>query len=228
MFRPAFVWVAVLTLGLAPFAATAETAEAGKTKELSPADGQRYDIWFIIDHAREDMTELAEAVPAEKYTFRPVDGVRKFGEIYMHVAEGNYNIASLWGKKPPAGVEPKDWEKEGADKAKVVERLKNSFQFLHDSIAELSDADLDRTIQIYDHPGRLREALLFVLSHNHVHLGQSIAYARAAGVTPPWTAWVTEQRQKMEKEKAEREKQEQQKEKEKEKEKPPHPEEPLR
>jgi len=49
------------------------------------------------------------------------------------------------------------------------------------------DADLDRTVKIFDHNGTVREVLLVIATHAHEHLGQSIAYARMNKVVPPWS-----------------------------------------
>jgi uncharacterized damage-inducible protein DinB len=169
---------------LTPLSAMAQTGP----NPMLPEHGQRYDVWFAIDLAQEDVLDLAEAMPAEKYTFRPAEGVRTAGEVYMHIAEGNFTVSHLWGKLPPAGVDPKSFEKDATNKEKVLATLKASYAFLRDQIKALSEEDMNRIIQVYDHPGTIREALLFVSNHNQAHLGQSIAYARAAGVVPPWTA----------------------------------------
>jgi len=39
------------------------------------------------------------------------------------------------------------------------------------------------------------DVVYILVTHNHEHLGQSIAYARVNGITPPWT----EEAQKKEK-----------------------------
>lgn len=180
-------------------------AQTGPNPML-PAHGQRADIWFLIDLAQEDVLELAEAVPAEKYTFRPVDGVRTFGEIYMHLAEGNYVVTHLWGRNPPAGLDPKSFEKDAANKEKVIATLKASYLYLRNEIEKLSEDDMGKMITVFDHPGTIREALMFNNGHNQAHLGQSIAYARAAGVVPPWTAGMQAARAKKEEEEKKKDK----------------------
>ena len=191
--------------GLMSFPAVAQTGP----NPMLPAHGQRFDIWFLIDQAQEDFLELAEAVPVEKYTFRPAEGVRTFGEVYMHVAEGNFTVTQLWERNPPTGVDTKSFQKDAANKEKVIATLKASYEHLRNEIQALSEDDLGRMITVFDHPGTIREALIFVNSHNHAHKGQSIAYARAAGVVPPWTAAMEVARAKRDrelKEKAEKEK----------------------
>jgi len=52
---------------------------------------------------------LAEAIPEEKYGWRPAQGVRSVAEVFAHIAGGNYFLASLTGVATPADV-PKDLE----------------------------------------------------------------------------------------------------------------------
>jgi uncharacterized damage-inducible protein DinB len=51
----------------------------------------------------------------------------------------------------------------------------------------LNDADLEKSLDWFGGKNTQRGILLFIVRHASEHLGQSIAYARFAGVTPPWT-----------------------------------------
>jgi len=130
---------------------------------------------------------LAEAIPAEKYAWRPADGVRSVGEVYVHVAGGNYLLGSMLGVKRPEGTGP-DMEKKIRDKATIVPGLKASYDYVRGAIEGLSDADLDKKVNFFGTEITERAVLLRALGHSHEHLGQSIAYARMNGITPPWTA----------------------------------------
>jgi uncharacterized damage-inducible protein DinB len=162
----------------------ASTAAAG-----APAPGSTRAIaWRQIAAAQEKLVALAEAMPADKYGWRPGEGVRSVGEVFMHVAAANYFLPTFWGAKMPAGVDPRGFEKEGADKAKTVATLKQSFDFVHQAIDALPDADLQRPIKIFGRDAIVAEAMLGIVSHDHEHLGQSIAYARMNAIVPPWSA----------------------------------------
>jgi uncharacterized damage-inducible protein DinB len=130
---------------------------------------------------------LAEATPADKFTWRPNDKVRTIGEVYAHVAGGNYFIPTLWGEKPPEGINPRGFDKDAGDKAKTIATMKASFEHVQRIVEGTADADLNKTIKIFDHEGTVREALLIIATHEHEHLGQSIAYARSIGIVPPWS-----------------------------------------
>jgi uncharacterized damage-inducible protein DinB len=130
---------------------------------------------------------LAEAIPADKYTWRPASDVRSFAEVFLHVSAANYNIYKLVGTPPPAGVDMKGLEKSTTDKTKVIATLKDSFAHAHKAITAMPDADLDKSLDWFGGKNTERGVLLFVVRHAAEHLGQSIAYARFIGVVPPWT-----------------------------------------
>ncbi|HLY78328.1 MAG TPA: DinB family protein, partial [Caulobacteraceae bacterium] len=135
-----------------------------------------------IGAAEQKLVALAEAMPADKYGWRPGEGVRSVGEVFMHVASANFWLPTFWGAKVPAGVDPRNLEKEGADKAKTVAALKQSFDFVHQAINALPDSDLQRPIKIFGRDALVAEAMMGIASHDHEHLGQAIAYARMNGI----------------------------------------------
>jgi uncharacterized damage-inducible protein DinB len=135
------------------------------------------------------LVDLANAVPAEKYGWRPAPGIRSVSEVYMHVVGANYFLPSLLGGKLPEGFD-QTMETKVTDKAKVIEWLKKSIENAKTIGGGLSNADLDTKIVVKFLGGRelsKRRILMIVQTHMHEHLGQSIAYARSIGVTPPWS-----------------------------------------
>lgn len=136
---------------------------------------------------QDKMVKLAGAVPADKYTWRPGDGVRSVAEVYLHLATGNFGISRFIGGQPPAGIEVRGLEKSTTDKAKVIELLKQSYDTAIEAVSKLSEADLDKALERPTFVKTYRDTALLLVTHSHEHLGQSIAYARSNGVVPPWT-----------------------------------------
>ena len=170
--------------------AAAEPAKPATAKPAMEAPAPvsiRAEILRQVDSARDKLLALAEATPADKFTWRPNDKVRTVGEIYSHVAGGNYFLPTLWGAKMPDGVDPRGFDKEAGDKAKTIATLKASFDHVHKVIDAATDADLHKTIKIFDHDGSELGGMMILPSHAHEHLGQSIAYARSIGIVPPWS-----------------------------------------
>jgi uncharacterized damage-inducible protein DinB len=178
----------------APSAAAAQTkpaaAQAKPTAAALPT-GLRADVLGQLAVAERRLTALAQAIPAEKFTWRPGPGVRSVGELFLHVAGANYDIATVWGVNPPAGSEmdaARGIGKGGADRNQAIAALRASFDHLRKAITALTDKDLDREIDFFGRKGTVHQALVEAAVHPHEHLGQAIAYARINGIVPPWTA----------------------------------------
>ena len=148
--------------------------------------GFRAEYIAEVDEVGKKLVDLAQAMPADKYSWRPAAGVRSVGEVYVHVVNGNSNGAGLLGGQRLEGVS-RDSEKTLTDKAKIVELLRKSIENLKAAAGGMTDVDLNKRIKAYGREMTERQVLLHVLNHMHEHLGQSIAYARSNGVTPPWS-----------------------------------------
>jgi uncharacterized damage-inducible protein DinB len=131
------------------------------------------------------IVSLAEAMPQEKYTWRPAEGVRSVSEVYTHIAGANYFLPSFIGVKPPASFNPAISKE--TDKAKVVEALKASFEHMRQVVLNMPDADLSKPVKLFGQESTYEGVLFLIANHMHEHLGQSIAYARTNGVVPPWS-----------------------------------------
>jgi uncharacterized damage-inducible protein DinB len=152
----------------------------------APTRGFRAEFLRDLSDVEKKIEDLAAALPAEKYTWRPAPGVRSVSEVYMHIAGGNYFLASFVGPKPPA-YDERNLERIN-DKSRVVAELHKSFDYIRMVALNTNDADLDKPIKMFGNDTTVRGAFMTALNHLHEHLGQSIAYARMNGVVPPWSA----------------------------------------
>ena len=171
------------------FASTAPrvVAQINPYKEGTPGvTGYRSEVLAEVIVQEDKFTRLAEAIPADKYAWRPSPDVRSFAEVFLHVAGANYNLYKLVGTPPPTGLDLKNIEKSTTDKAKVIATLKDSYAHAKKAITAMPDADLDKSMDWFGGKITERGILLFVVRHGAEHLGQSIAYARFIGVVPPW------------------------------------------
>ncbi|HSS39953.1 MAG TPA: DinB family protein [Polyangia bacterium] len=150
------------------------------------------DLVGQVDYVEKEILELEDAVPQDKYTWRPAPGVRSISEVYLHIAGGNYGLGKMiTGKAPPADAkfdgDHKKWDTQTTDKAAIKKILQASFDYVRDAIKSVPDKDLDKKFSFFGHEITTRSGLIVILNHEHEHLGQSIAYARANKVTPPWS-----------------------------------------
>lgn len=168
--------------------ATVSVCAGGPDKaQQAPKSGFRAEMLGQLDDVEKKIEDLADAVPAEKYSWRPGEGVRSVSEVYVHIAGSNYFFMTFLGVKPPMKMDA-SLEKTVTDKAEVVKLLRPSFDHVRQTILGLSDKDLEKTTEMFGSTVTYRNALITEISHLHEHLGQSIAYARVNDVVPPWTA----------------------------------------
>lgn len=133
-------------------------------------------------------TSLAEAIPAEKYSWRPEAGVRSINELFLHVAAAGFGFPTMMGAAPVPGFDGKGFEKSTTDKAKIIDWLNKSFTYSIAAVNSMSNADFARALPKLGPDANEGDVIYLMVVHAHEHLGQSIAYARANGVVPPWTA----------------------------------------
>src|SRR5882724_7587763 len=91
---------------LATLAAIPAAAQINPYKDGTPGvTGYRSEVLAEVIVQEDKFTRLAEAIPAEKYSWRPSPDVRSFAEVFLHVSTANYNIYTLIGTPPPTGLD---------------------------------------------------------------------------------------------------------------------------
>jgi len=163
-------------------------AQVNPYKDPTPGVcGYRAEVLAEVRIQEDKFVRLAEAIPSDKYTWRPASDVRSIAEVFLHVSAANLNLPKLIGSAPPAGVDVTKLEKSTTDKAQVIAVLKNSFAHEREAIMKMPDVDLEKSLDWFGGKITERGILLFMTRHTAEHLGQQIAYARSIGVVPPWT-----------------------------------------
>ena len=146
-------------------------------------------IWEGYDgewkHVSSQLVALAEATPAEKFAWRPAPGVRSTSEVYMHIALANFYLLSVTGPKMPPDLK-QEMEKTVTSKADVIDWLKRSLNAVKEAHLAETPQDLQRKVHIADRDATVDGMYLRIIVHANEHMGQLIAYARMAGVVPPW------------------------------------------
>jgi len=154
---------------------------------MPAASGVKGEILMWIEDAQDKLTQLAEAIPENKYGWRPNKEVRTVGEVFMHVSAANYGIPSFIGVPAPKGFDFGTYEHTLTKKSDVMKSLKDSFAHMEGALKAMSDEDMNAPAEFFGMKTTKRGAFVLLLSHVHEHLGQEIAYARSINVTPPWT-----------------------------------------
>lgn len=177
--RTSFVAAAALAVaaGLTPVPVSAQATSSDLQAELIAQ----------LDDAGDKLIQLAEAIPQDKYSWRPGEGVRSVSEVLMHVAGGNYYLPTFAGVEAPAELS-RDMETTVTDKAEVIAALKRSLEHVRTNLRSAQGADLEKPAEMFGRGTTCRNVYITTVTHAHEHLGQLIAYARTNSVVPPWSA----------------------------------------
>ena len=162
-------------------------------EEAAMMDGFHADLVANIKSTEEKLVALAEAMPADMYGWAPSVEVRTYSETLIHVAGANFFILPMLGAAPLEGMDSgenpmaamQEMEAEITAKDDVIAKMKKSFAYVYEALPTITD--LEEKVALFGPPASKRSYLLILQGHAHEHLGQSIAYARSVGVTPPWS-----------------------------------------
>src|SRR5262249_37607703 len=84
--------------------ASGNAAQPPAAADSAPTTGVRAEVTRLIDDAETKLTKLAQAIPAEKYSWRPSKDARSVSEVFLHVAGGDFEISARLGSGPPCGL----------------------------------------------------------------------------------------------------------------------------
>ncbi len=159
------------TAGATPPAATSANPVADALRGME----QRYSRILIA---------AAEAMPADKYNYRPTPAQMSFAQIQVHLAnEGNDLLCSKVAGVPAPQRAAVDTT---AGKDQLVARLKETFQFCESAFAHLDDSKLSEPIQLFGpNPFSRATAILITVGDWADHYSQEANYLRLNGLLPP-------------------------------------------
>lgn len=145
------------------------------------------DFFKVYNTAADKATSLADAITAEKYDWRPAEGVRSVKEVVLHITGANYYFASLLGTPVPEGIDPRNLDKTVDSKEDAISTLKASIEHFKKAVNSMDADAFNQEVEFFGSKGTKRQVMLIVGDHTAEHLGQLIAYARMNGITPPWS-----------------------------------------
>ena len=141
-----------------------------------------------LDVLKGKFVGLAEAFPQDKYTWRPMDGVRSVSEVFaLAASEGYAFIPTSFGGKAGATREEMAALRTLTEKAKIVEHLNKAFAHAKAELVAADPATLTGRRQVMGQSATAIDAALGIGGDLHEHLGQMIAYARMNHIVPPWS-----------------------------------------
>ena len=161
--------------GAAAVAASRAQAAGGKQSEVFLGRWDKAKVFTL---------QVADAMPADSYDFKPKPEMRGYGQLMQHLGAANaFYISRFRGGELPDSLKPPD----KFDKETTKKYLTDSFDWCADVLKSLSEADLDKSF-----PGRPNtpaqtgwDWVLNAFIHTSHHRGYSEVYLREKGITPP-------------------------------------------
>jgi uncharacterized damage-inducible protein DinB len=129
-----------------------------------------------------NMVAAAEAMPAEKYAFKPSPEMNSFGHMVMHIAQSNNGLCSKVSGVTAPEVKIADTDSKDA----LVAALKASFDYCTAALEKVDDSKLGDQMVLFGNRPFSRAAVLIILSDDwYDHYGAQAIYLRLNGILPP-------------------------------------------
>jgi len=177
--------VAVMAVFMAAGSAFAQQAApaASAPPDLSPVSNPV--SGFVkagVGRYEKNMVAAAEAMPAEKYGFKPSPEMNSFGHLVMHIAQSNNTFcAKISGQTAP---DVKIAEMDAKDK--LVAAVKDSFAFCTAALAKVDDSKLGEQFVLFGNRPISRGGALVALGGSWTdHYATQAIYLRLNGILPP-------------------------------------------
>jgi uncharacterized damage-inducible protein DinB len=156
---------------LAAMAATAQTKDP-----VSSA------LREILPGRQKNTVAAVEAMPADKFNFKPTADQMTFGHLVVHMIESNNGFCSKVAAVPAPKVEE---FKETDSKDRLVAGLKASFDFCSEALGKMDDSKLGETTEALGTKLSRARIALGIASSMADHYAETAMYLRLNGIAPP-------------------------------------------
>lgn len=169
--------LSVVAAVLPALAAAQPTTPVSNTAAVSQA---------FRENAREagrNLVAAAELMPAAKYGFKPTPAQMSFGDVVVHLIQGNdYLCGTIGGAKAPTRTKVMATDAKDA----LVARLKETFAFCDDALARIDDGKLNESLPFFGGQSMTRAGIMTVTTADWAdHYSQAAIYLRLNGLLPP-------------------------------------------
>jgi uncharacterized damage-inducible protein DinB len=137
----------------------------------------------ILPGRQKNTIAAVEAMPADKFDYKPSADQMTFGHLVAHmVSANNFLCSKTAGVAAPKGDEVKDTD----SKDKLLAALKTSFDFCSETLTKMDDSKLGETTEGFGGKQVTRGWYALTLASNWAdHYAEAAMYLRQNGVLPP-------------------------------------------
>lgn len=137
----------------------------------------------ILPRQQKNIVAAVDAMPADKYSYKPTEGQMTFGHLALHIIEANNAFCSKVGDLPE--VKPPVPLKETDAKDKLVTAMKASFDFCSEALNKIDDSKLADPVELFGRKGTRAFALIVLTNSWADHYSSAAMYLRLNGILPP-------------------------------------------
>jgi uncharacterized damage-inducible protein DinB len=135
--------------------------------------------------AKGDVLGSVDKVPADLWSYRPTKDVRTFGQLFAHIADGQYEFC---GVATEGKAVSKDIEKTAETRDQVIAALKEAFAYCDAAYTKVTDANAAEFVKFFGLNITRLAALDFNTAHTMEHYGNLVTYMRLKDIVPPSSA----------------------------------------
>lgn len=138
----------------------------------------------ILPRQQKNLVAAAEAMPADKFGYKPTEQQMTFGHLVLHIIESNNYLCSHIGDVPE--MKPPVPLKESDGKDKLVAALQASFEFCTTALGKVDDSKLGDEVELFGGRKGSRAFALIALTNDWAdHYSSAAMYLRLNGLLPP-------------------------------------------
>jgi hypothetical protein len=137
----------------------------------------------ILPRSEKNTVEAVEAMPADKFSYKPTPEQMTFAHLVVHMIGFNNGICAKAADVPAPKVEE---AKESDSKDQLVAAIKASYAFCSDALSKMDDSKLGDNIDLFGgHQAPRGMAALILASGWADHYATAAMYLRLNDILPP-------------------------------------------
>jgi uncharacterized damage-inducible protein DinB len=131
--------------------------------------------------AKGDILKSLDKIPDNLWSFQPTPDVRTVGQLFAHIADGQYEFCSAAeGKQVDKGI-----EKTAKTKAEISAAVKEAFAYCDGVFAKMTEASAAEPVPFFGRQLSRLSIMDFNTAHTMEHYGNLVTYMRIKGIVPP-------------------------------------------
>jgi hypothetical protein len=151
--------------------------------EAATKDPVATSVRMLLARSQKNTLGAIEAMPGDKFAFKPTADQMSFGHLITHIIESNYFLCAKAADVPQPKAEA---TKETDSKEKLLAAAKASFDFCAESLAKMDDSKLGDSVELFGGRQFPRAmAALGLASGWADHYAAAAMYLRLNNLLPP-------------------------------------------